>query len=316
LQDHHALIPLAVMPPGAAQEEANVYQLVLRRFFAVLKPAYVYTAISVTADIAGFQFSGSGIEVLQTGWRSGLSDDGGLGQNVSGLREKAAYPLVSISREEKCTEPRKHFTYASLLQLMENPRNEEGGRLTGLGTPATRGSILQVLIDRQYAALQGKSVLITDKGKFLVETLRKNESLTRFISLPETTRWEERLQSDPAAFLDGIKASVREAVKSPVSGTYPQMEAASLGTCPLCGSPVREGTKSYYCSGYKGGCAFTLWKEIAHAALTAADAAILLAGKQTRLKKCKGKDGKPFSARWYLKDGGVAFEFENGSQGN
>jgi DNA topoisomerase-3 len=183
----------------------------------------------------------------------------------------------------------------------------KGGRLTGLGTPATRGSILQILIDRRYTALQGKNVLITDKGKFLIETLQKSEALNRFISIPETTRWEERLQSDPVAFLNGIKASVREVVKSPISVTYPQLEAASFGMCPLCGNPVREGKKNYYCSGYKGGCTFTLWKEIAHAVLTAADVAALLAGKRTRLKKCKGKDGKPFSTRWYLKDGGDCF---------
>jgi DNA topoisomerase-3 len=130
-----------------------------------------------------------------------------------------------------------------------------------------------------------------------IETLQKNESLNRFISIPETTRWEERLQSDPAAFLDGIKASVREVIKSPITGAYSQMAVASLGTCPLCGSPIWEGKKNYYCSGYRGGCTFTLWKEIAHATLTAADAAILLASKKTRLKKCKGKDGKPFSTR-------------------
>jgi DNA topoisomerase-3 len=309
LQDHHALIPLAALPPSASREEANVYSLVLESFFTVLKPAYVYNAVSVTMNIGGFLFTGTGVEVLQLGWMQGNQDKETLTQSPSGLRERGVYPVTSINREEKYTEPKKRYTYATLLQLMENPRGEDGHHLAGLGTPAPRGSILKTLFDREYTALQGKSILITDKGKFLIETLYRHESLRRFVSLPETTRWEERLHEDTAAFLEGIKAFIRETVQLPLKGEF-KRDQPSLGKCPLCGSPVLEGKKSFYCAGYKAGCGFTVWKETAHASVSAADVTAMLSGKKTRLKKCAGKDRKPFEARFYLKEGKVAFEFE------
>jgi DNA topoisomerase-3 len=262
-------------------------------------------------NIGGFYFIGTGVELLQPGWTEGEKEDASS-QTVTGLREHTSYPVLSVNREEKYTEPKKHFTYATLLQLMENPRGEDGRHLAGLGTPATRGSILKTLFDRGYTVLQGKSILITGKGKFLIETLYRHESLRRFVGLGETTRWEERLHGDTGVFLEGIKGFIREAVELPLKGEFKQ-GLSSLGKCPLCGSGVLEGKKSYYCSGYKTGCGFTVWKETAHAPVSQADMAALLSGKKTRLKKCMGKEGKPFQARFYLKDGVVVFDFEKAS---
>ena len=311
LHDHHALIPLDVLPSRASPEEKNVYHLVLTRFFTLLKPAYIYNSITLEVRIGKdiYRFYGKGIEVLRKGWMTGQSGEEAAGQDFSSLNEGAEYPLVSLDREEKFTEPKKHFTFASLLQLMENPRNEEGSYLIGLGTPATRGSILQALFDREYTLLQGKSILITDKGTFLIEALQTNQTMSRFISLYETTRWEEQLHNDTEAFLSGIKNFVQEVIQTPLSDKY-QKTHISLGKCPLCDSPVCEGQKNYYCSGYKTGCSFVIWKEIAHATVSTADVSAMLSGKKTRLKKCKAKDGKLFSARWYLKNAEVAFSFE------
>jgi DNA topoisomerase-3 len=310
LCDHHALIPLAELPSTAAPQEVNVYNLVLERFFTVLKPHYVYNSISIIVNFTDleYKFAGSGIEVLQEGWTAGKDTEDSPRQDFSTLKDGASYPLVSINREEKFTEAKKHFTFTSILRLMENPRNEEG-RLSGLGTPATRGGILQTLFDRGYTILHGKNILITDKGKFLVETLQKHEALKKFISIPETTRWEEKLHADTLAFIDGIKTLVREMIKNPIDEKY-HMAETSLGNCPLCGSPVREGQKNYYCSAYKDGCRFVIWKEVSGAAISAFEANSMLSGKKTRLKKCKNKDGKSFAARFYLKNGSLTFEFE------
>jgi DNA topoisomerase-3 len=89
-----------------------------------------------------------------------------------------------------------------------------------------------------------------------------------------------------------------------------QARTSLLGNCPLCGSPVLEGNKNYYCARYKTGCRFVLWKETAHASVSQADVSALLSGKKTRLKNCVGKAEKTFQARLYLKDGTVAFDFE------
>jgi len=318
LQDHHALIPLTPLPLDCSDEEKNIYFLVFERFFTILKPPYVYNSVKIAASVFSdkkrFMFKGTGIEILQTGWKTAHNADDGEEEeeDYAGLEKDKEYPVSSVEIDEKKTEPKKHHTFASLLQLMENPRNEDGRRLTGLGTPATRGSILQKLVDRRYVSLKGKNILITDDGKFLIENVLKNEGLAAFISIPETTRWEEQLHDNTSAFLDGIRGFVRRAVAHTDMQTY-RHEKTSLGKCPLCGGDVYEGKKNYYCSNYNGAnpCSFAVWKEICKAAVSPADAQALLAGRQTKVKKCVSKAGKEFKAAFILAGGKIEMKFED-----
>jgi DNA topoisomerase-3 len=317
LDDHHALIPLAPIPDEASDEEKKVFSLVVKQFFNTLKSDYIYNAIKIAVDISSFAFQGSGIELLQQGWKEAQEkdEDEEEHENYSGLQEGAEYPVKAINREEKFTEPKKHYTYASLLQLMENPRNEEGKRLTGLGTPATRSSILEKLINRKYIEQKGKNILVTADGVFLIDNLNRNPAIAGFVSIPETTRWEEALHNETDKFLGGIKDFVRGVVANTEMEKY-QVVRESIGKCPLCGGEVYDGKKSYYCSNYKetaerAGCKFTIWKEITGAAVSLADAQALLAGKKTKLKKCKSKAGKEFNAAFVLQGGEVKFQFED-----
>jgi DNA topoisomerase-3 len=313
LQDHHALIPLSLLPKEVTDEEKNIYNLVLKSFLNVFKPPYVYNSVDISVDISGLLFKGSGIDIIKKGWKSSAGadeDDEEKEENYTGIGQGKEYPVESIKVEQKKTTPKKHYTFASLLQLMENPR-EDGKRLAGLGTPATRGAILQKIVDRKYVQLKGKNVLITDDGKFLVENVLNNGQLAAFISIPETTRWEEQLHENTEVFLSGIKDFVINAVKNTSTDTY-KKDKKSLGKCPLCGADVYEGKMNYYCSNNKKekNC-FTVWKEISGAAITLADAAALLSGKKTKLKKCHShKTGKDFEAYFVIKDGKVEMRFE------
>ncbi|MDR1177246.1 MAG: DNA topoisomerase [Spirochaetaceae bacterium] len=246
LQDHHALIPLIPLPAGASEEEKAVFGLVVKRFFTVFKGPYVYNAVSIDAAIAGYLFRENGTDVLEAGWKAGNdADDDGDEEpenNYAGLSEGGEYPVVSVVTEEKYTQPKKHYTYATILALMENPRGEDGKHLAGLGTPATRAAILKKLIDKKYLVEKGKNLLITGEGKFLIETVRENPHLAAFVSVPETTRWEEALRASTASFLEGIKRFTAFAV---TNTAVTEREKPSLGTCPRCGAAVREGKKSY-----------------------------------------------------------------------
>jgi DNA topoisomerase-3 len=312
LQDHHALIPLEHLPSRCSEEETAVYNIVLQRFFTALKPPYIYNSISIGVDISGHKFIGNGIEVLQDGWKAAINEDEEELEDYSGLVQGKEYKVSSVETQEKKTEPKKHYTFASLLQLMENPRGGDGKHLTGLGTPATRGAILQKLVDRKYASLKGKNIIISDDGKFLIENILKNDGLSAFISVPETTRWEEQLHNNTAAFIEGIKDFVRGAVKNTGMDAY-QHEKKSLGRCPLCGGDVYEGNKNYYCGNYKAEkpCRFTIWKEICHASVNHSDMQTLLIGRQTKVKKCVSMAGKEFNAKFELVDGKIEFRFEN-----
>lgn len=311
LQDHHALIPLMPYPKECSESEINIYLLVFQRFFDTLKQPYIYNSVSILVDISGYSFIGKGVEVLQTGWKIKPDDeDKDETQNYSGLEKDKEYSVKNIEIENKVTEPKKHYTFASLLQLMENPRGDDGTHLTGLGTPATRGSILQKLVERKYIALKGKNILITDNGKFLIENILKNKALASFISVPETTRWEEQLHQDTEIFLYGIKNLIRNVVNNTEMDIY-KKEKVSLGKCPLCGSDVYEGKKNYYCSNYKGDppCTFSIWMKISAASISTADAQALLAGKKTKVKKCVNKAEKEFQAAFKLEKGKIAFIF-------
>ena len=314
LQDHHALIPLAPLSEALAVDESNIYFLVFERFFTVFKPPYVYNSLIISGNISEYSFQGSGIEILQSGWKTENEeyDENKENYKYSIPPEPGKYPVIHIHREEKQTKPKDHFSFASLLQLMENPRGDDGKHLTGLGTPATRGAILQKLVDRKYVSLKGKNVLISDDGKFLIENILKNDELAAFISVPETTRWEERLHDNTGAFIEGIKDFIRSAVKNTGMVTY-QHEKKSLGKCPFCGGDVYEGNKSYYCGNYKAQtpCRFTVWKEICQASVTHSDIQALLTGKQTKVKKCVSKAGKEFNAKFELVDGKIEFRFED-----
>jgi len=315
LQDHHALIPLAPLPKETSEEELNIYLLVFKSFFTVLKPPYVYNSIAIDVDISGHRFIGNGAEVINQGWKLNDSDyeDEGFLEDYSGLVQGKEYKVNSIESLEKKTEPKKHYTFASLLQLMENPRGDDGKHLTGLGTPATRGAILQKLVDRKYVALKGKNILISDDGNFLIENVLKNYDLAAFISVPETTRWEEQLHDNTAAFIEGIKDFLRGAVKNTVMETYNHVKK-SLGKCPLCKGDIYESKNNFYCINYnaKPPCKFVIWKTICQATVTHADLQALLAGKQTKVKKCVSqKTGKEFSAKFELVNGKVEFRFED-----
>jgi len=99
---------------------------------------------------------GNGIEVINAGWKLTMNDDEDedLPEDYSGLEQGKEYKVDSAEYLDKKTKPKKHYTFASLLQLMENPRGDDGKHLTGLGTPATRGAILQKLVDRKYVLLK------------------------------------------------------------------------------------------------------------------------------------------------------------------
>jgi DNA topoisomerase-3 len=84
------------------------------------------------------------------------------------------------------------------------------------------------------------------------------------------------------------------------------------GLCPVCGNPLREGEKNYYCVGYKQipPCRFSVWKTVAGAKVSLEDVKMLVSGKPTGIKKCTSKNGKRFKAVFVLeKDGKLAFRF-------
>ena len=150
---------------------------------------------------------------------------------------------------------------------METAGNKEFDADTekkGLGTPATRASIIEKLVHSQYAAEKGTQIVATEDGQSLIEILPdylKSASMT--------AEWENQLlemehgKIRPEQFLTGIRSLITMAlngcdqISADETGRFQNRE--SLGTCPCMRKSCYEGKKNYYCSNRD--CNFALWKE-------------------------------------------------------
>jgi DNA topoisomerase-3 len=272
---------------------------------------------------------------LDPGWKVvyGKPKEGKGDREEDGEKEEQDLPvlakgekvdLVGTQVPEKITKPPARYTEATLLAAMENAgrfvEDEElAGTLKGaggIGTAATRAAIIETLITRSYIQRDKKALVPTPKGEGLIDLVP--ESLK---SVELTARWEnglldiERGEAPAVGWLEDIKNFTREVVQiakeqGPAGKTMPEGREA-IGKCPLCGREVVEYPKSYGCSGYKEGCKFAVWKEIAGKKITAKQARDLLAqGKTGVIKGFKSKAGKSFEAALVLaRDGKVGFEF-------
>ncbi len=134
LVDHHALIPLKDISSSASLEQKNVYMAVLERFFTVLKESHIYNLVKITGKQNEHIFTGTVKMVLQNGFKSSSSEDeeselDKLAQRCANFRVPEIgenYEIKDTKVHEKYTQPKKLFTEATLLALMENPKGEEG----------------------------------------------------------------------------------------------------------------------------------------------------------------------------------------------
>ena len=232
LTDHHALIPLAALPPNVSQGEHQIYELVLKRFAAVFHADYEYEATEVVTGVEGEKFRTRGSRPLVLGWKAvyGLKEpvsEGGNGEgeeeeNLPALEKNDPAAVGEIKLEEKMTQPPPEYTEALLLKDMTNPSryvSEEELKTifkgdVGLGTQATRAQIIETLIGREYVVREKKKVAATEKGCFLIDSLRRFPTVKAIATPEETARWEMQLEriaqgaGDSQAFIDGIRTFV------------------------------------------------------------------------------------------------------------
>ncbi|AEF19404.1 MULTISPECIES: DNA topoisomerase [unclassified Hydrogenobaculum] len=215
LTDHHALIPFGPIPEDASVEEKNIYNLVFRRFVGAFMEPYEYAIITIKTILEEFTFiSNINIETLteeeykktylslykpyKLEIKESLSEDEDIEPQNHQEKERNAYNTLdfdyikslkpddkvykrSLEALQKFTKPPVLYTEGTLLRVMEK---------LGLGTPATRASIIETLLERKYISRVDKSLLPTLKGEELIKSLRDSD-----VSKPEmTTTWEEELE--------------------------------------------------------------------------------------------------------------------------
>lgn len=253
--DHHAIIPTEqpLKPAALDEDEKRLYDLIARRFLAVLFPPFAYDQTTVITVVKGERFYARGKTVTDQGWRAV--------QAIPADKEESAeekVPEQTLGRYQKgekvqvrnCksikqkTKPPARYTEATLLsamencgQLVENEELRESIKGSGLGTPATRAEIIEKLIHTSYIERHGKELIPTSKGMQLLglvpEALRSPEL---------TAQWEQRLadiaqgKADQADFRSDMRQDASRLVQSirADSAVY-RPDNVSKSKCPQCG---------------------------------------------------------------------------------
>ena len=266
VSDHHAIIPTTVSQDrvSLAPDEAKIYDLVCRRLLSCWHDDHVWSVTTVITAIVDEavtdRYHSSGKAIQQVGWkvldlagRKKQSDEETM--LPGGLERGQAQDVLDAEAVRKKTRAPKRFTEATLLTAMETAGKtldekelSDAMKDSGLGTPATRASIIEVLLKREYIVREAKNLLATEKGIRLIEVVHPEVK-----SPAMTGQWEaflKRIERGEAAlspFIDGIEEYVREVVGKvgalPAaprnSNSAAKISTPNVRTAPLNAEPVR-----------------------------------------------------------------------------
>lgn len=266
VSDHHAIIPTEqfVQLDHMSNEERKIYNLVVRRFLAVLSPACEYEETSISGTIGEERFSAKGNFIKSAGWRevyeSGYTDGEDEDEeqttfsqiSLPDVQKGETLPVTALTITEGKTKPPACFTEGTLIAAMENPvkylKHKDKdvvktlGETGGLGTVATRADIIEKLFNSFLMEKKGNEIHITSKGKQLLSLVPSD------LKSPElTASWEMRLQAiakgkeSDKTFMKEIdnytKALIQE-IKS-ADGTF-RHDNMTRTKCPECGKFMLE----------------------------------------------------------------------------
>ena len=256
VSDHHAIIPTEQAPNyiHMSNEERKIYDMVVRRFLAVMYPAYEYEESVLTGEVAGEHFYARGTRSLHMGWKAvyeNQSEDEEeeelKRQNLPVMQKGQEFSISNIRLTEGKTKPPAQFTEGTLIAAMENPVRymESGnkemaktlGEIGGLGTVATRADIIEKLFSSFLLEKKGEDIYTTAKARQLLELVPED------LRKPElTAEWEMKLSKiaegklSDRKFMNEIRTYSTDLVKEikTAEGTF-RHDNMTNKLCPNCG---------------------------------------------------------------------------------
>ena len=299
-------------PLFLSKEDSTVYHMIAGRMLEAFSEKCVKDTATVTAECAGVEFVAKGSIIRQAGWRAVYGKENGEENNSQ--EETAAIPcwqegdtlaLKAASITEGKTKPKPLHTEATLLSAMETAGKEieddalrQAMKDCGIGTPATRASIIETLFKRGYMERCKKSLVPTERGLALYSVVKA----MRIADVAMTGEWEkelariERGELPADDFRRKIEAYTREITSELLSCDKLFARRDSGCKCPKCGT----GTMQFYGKVVRcdnPDCALPVFRQMAGRTLTDAEMNELLAkGSTGVLNGFKSRQGKPFSA--------------------
>ena len=256
--DHHAIIPTEqrVSLSELNDGERKIYDLVVKRFLAVLYTPFEYEQTTIRAKIGDENFFASGKRVISQGWKeiyaNNYEDDDIPEQLLPSINSGDILKVSSIIKTKGHTKPPAPFNEGTLLTAMENPAKymageskdliETIGETGGIGTVATRADIIEKLFNTFLLEKRGKDIFITGKGKQLLELVPEDMK-----SPALTAEWEQKLEAiakgklNKNAFIEEMRnysKTITKEIKN--SDATFRHDNISRVKCPECGKYMLE----------------------------------------------------------------------------
>jgi DNA topoisomerase III len=332
ISDHFAIVPSGQAPHGFDDAQQRIYDMIVRRFIAVFFPAAQFEVTTRITRVEKDAFKSEGKIIKDPGWlevygREAASDERG-GQSLVAISHNEPAKVLGVEVTQNETKPPARFNEATLLsamegagKLVEDEELREAMREKGLGTPATRSTIIEGLIHDGYITRQGRDLIATAKGMALI-TLLRGIGVTELCSPEMTGEWEYKLNlmekgaMKRREFMAHIRQFAGEIVEKAknfegdsVSGDFETLEVK----CPKCGGgPFDEDYRTFKCRS----CGLIIWKTMASRLFERPEVEKLLGeGRVGPLEGFRSKMGRRFNATVKL---GEDFkpEFDFGADGN
>lgn len=282
VSDHHAIIPTLEIGKidSIPQTEKNILILVAYKLLCATGEKHIFETIKAIFECQGTLFYSSGKSVKKNGWKNfeealkrvlkNQNNDEKEDKPLPDLEKNMVFEHVQTKVTEHFTSPPKHYTEDTLLSAMENAGAEdmpEEAERRGLGTPATRASIIEKLVLSGFVERKNKQMIPTESGIKLVTVLPEAVKSPKM-----TAEWENDLTlitkglKEEQEFMSGIELMVAKLVKdhSDVPEKFKDFFPATrereiIGTCPKCGENVYESKVNFYCGNQN--CSFSLFKK-------------------------------------------------------
>ena len=255
---HHAIIPTKNIvntdPESLPVGERNILSLIAQRLMCAGAEEHKFESVKIVGECNGCDFTANGKVILQNGWKRYIKF-GKTNSDEIILPDVKEGQTFTVKSEKAIhfTSPPKSYTEGTLLSAMEHAGQEEYDENTekkGLGTPATRASVIESLVKNGYAERKGNTIKATKKGTDLVNSVPEEVKSAKL-----TAEWEMKLKQiekgefSDTEFMNEINSFVTDMCKKygEKSSEY-SFSDNPLGKCPKCGGDVIKGKYGYYCS--------------------------------------------------------------------
>jgi len=335
VSDHFAIIPTLQAAHGLSEAEQKIYDLVVRRFMAVFFPSAEYEVTTrittvASAPAVSHNFKTEGKVLVRPGWlaiygkeaANEVTDakDGDKGQSLVAVQPHEKVSTNAVDPKSLKTRAPARYSEATLLGAMEGAGKtveddelREAMQEKGLGTPATRSSIIEGLIAEKYMLREGRELIPTAKA-FQLMTLLRGLGVEELSKAELTGEWEYKLNqmehgklsritfmAEIAAMTERMVKKAKEYDRDTIPGDYATLQAP----CPNCGGVVKENYRRYTCTGPGGtddGCGFSFGKTPAGRTFEVAEVEQFLSTRHIGpLDGFRSKAGWPFVAEMVIK---------------